>query len=163
MMAHKDAQDRGSVHIPGAAQLLAALGIVPLMLLGGLVWFAADADTGQMFMRSMLIYGALVLSFLGGVRWGGLMVESPPAPLITSLVIGLLPLFLGWVCVLMKPSSGLALMIGAFLGQALLSYLSGQSGSLKLWQARLNIAVCLIAIISLSAGFFRLLWPLFQT
>lgn len=83
----------------GAAQLLAYLAAAPLMA-AALYIVGADAN-GGIVAQFMALYGAALIVFFGGVRWG-VAVMRPEGPTMRALMgAGLplllaLPLFLPW-------------------------------------------------------------------
>ena len=83
----------------GAAQLLAYLAAAPLV---GAALYIVSADGGTGFAaRFMALYGAALIVFFGGVRWG-VAVMRPEGPNLRALLgailplIAALPLFLPW-------------------------------------------------------------------
>ena len=56
--------------IPGVARLLGYAGLLPFLLTAALMWFATDAGIAATAHKMLIAYGAIILSFLGGIRWG---------------------------------------------------------------------------------------------
>jgi hypothetical protein len=90
---------------------------------GGLVPFVACAlamllpEAGMRDLASRLLvgYGAVILSFLGGVHWGlVLRTSSPRAP--GMLAIGILPSLAGWLTLLLPFEKALAAQVAVFGG-----------------------------------------------
>lgn len=54
---------------PRAASMLGYAGVAPFALLAPLQVFGHD-EIGEQALRAFLAYGAVILSFLGGIRWG---------------------------------------------------------------------------------------------
>jgi hypothetical protein len=93
------------------ARRLGYAGLVPFVAGAVLVWLVRD-DALPYVARGMSAYGAVIVSFLGGIHWGlALRQPEPPAPL---LVWGVVPSLLAWPAVLMPPEAGLVLL-GALL------------------------------------------------
>jgi hypothetical protein len=67
-----------------------------------------------MAQQSLLAYGAVILSFLGGVRWGLAIIEPNHADLFSPLCISVLPSLLGWLALLISDSAGLLLLALGF-------------------------------------------------
>ena len=55
--------------IPPAAKLLGYAGVLPFAALGLAHFFAGGAVSAHA-LQGFLSYGAVILSFLGGIRWG---------------------------------------------------------------------------------------------
>ena len=60
-------------------------------------------------------YGAVILSFLGGVRWGLALGVFEPRQQATALAISVLPSLAAWAALLLPSSMGLPVLIAAFL------------------------------------------------
>ncbi len=88
-----------------------ALGIV-VYALGG-VWVL----TTDLAVRSTVAYGAVILSFLGGVRWGlALLLENPDVR-DSRFSLSILPSLIGWIAVLLPGFPALVLLAVAFAAQ----------------------------------------------
>lgn len=72
---------------------LALAGLVPFLACAGLVLF--EPRTGAAWLTPLGVYGAIILSFLGGARWGRAMAE--PEPKALSLVLSNLPAVAAWL------------------------------------------------------------------
>jgi len=99
--------------IPSAARWLGFAGLLP---------FAATAVAGLMpavpfhdvALRALSAYGAIVLSFLGGIRWGLAIAKADAAGPTGPLFVGVLPALLGWIALLVPASTGLLLLALGF-------------------------------------------------
>jgi hypothetical protein len=67
-----------------------------------------------MALQALLAYGAVILSFLGGIRWGLAIVKSDHSDLLSPLCISVLPSLLGWLALLISASAGLLLLALGF-------------------------------------------------
>ena len=112
--------------LPAAAVLLALAGIVPFAgcALGALS--TGDVAEANYWLLALCGYGAVILSFLGGVHWGFVLGAVRPddttaAPLHTRyrLVLGVLPALGGWAAILVtfigQTVIALAILIAGFL------------------------------------------------
>jgi len=136
---------------------LAVAGAVPFALLAG-----AALVLGQkhpMFgvaIDALRAYGAVILSFLGGIRWG-MVIENPKADGLTLFYSIIAPLA-AWLAFFLTPVTGIILLLIAFSGQGAWDSLSLHRDNRKGWFARLRtIMTCvvaaslLIALLALSA------------
>ena len=139
--------------VPAAAQLLWAAGLIPFIILSALIWFAIDDVTLSLILRFEMIYGALVLSLLSGVRWG---LQAEHANRSTSLAASLGLLMLAWLALVPTASAGIALLISGFVIMSLWNYLSAEIGRLEPWFARLSYLLSLTAITCLLAVLVKL-------
>jgi hypothetical protein len=105
--------------LPILAVILSIAGIVPFVLCG-LGAVATNAVTSQLAALVLIGYGAVVLSFLGGVHWGfTLAIEHDRAERL-RLGLGVLPGLMGWAALAvavysLQAALGLALLIAAFI------------------------------------------------
>ena len=93
---------RGAFAIPPAPLALTVAGLMPFFG-GALAAFALVGDPARQAgaFLTLLVYGAVILSFLGGVRWGVEMNEAtftqPRWSILTGSILGAL---IGWAAVL---------------------------------------------------------------
>jgi hypothetical protein len=138
------------------AAWLGGLGLIPFVALAasivtGLPQLPFDARSG------LIAYGAVILSFLGGVHWG-IALSTDGIRLGAGrtdggrLLIGVLPSLIGWGGSLLQPSGGLMLLIAGFLLQGLIDLRSSSRGALPTWYPRLRVPLTLIAVASLGAA-----------
>ncbi len=133
--------------IPRAVLVFGLLGLLPFLLpLIGL-W---QPDMAPVLGSIALLYAALILSFLGGARWGMAIVPATPAAITISLAmlptlaaLGVLILFHGLVFWQLLAMAGLLIVQLAWdlLG-----------ASLPGWYPRLRILLTSGAVLGLVAG-----------
>lgn len=131
--------------VPQAAFVLGFLGAVPFVGLAGLS--AVDGALGTWALVALLAYGAIILSFMGGVHWGWAMAADEPS--FTRLGVSVLPSLLGWAGFLLGGSLGfLALAVGfaALLWLDLQAIAEGRAAE---WYRRLRWPLTLIVVASL--------------
>jgi hypothetical protein len=113
--------------LPLIAVLLGIAGLIPFIFCG-LGAAVVDSSKAQAMLLGLMAYGAVILSFLGGVHWGfalgppqGGLVQSPRAERL-RLVLGVVPALVGWAALLAVFSLpawvGLCVLIGGFLATA---------------------------------------------
>lgn len=133
--------------IPRAVLVYGLLGLLPFLAPPLLGWrVPAHAD----FLGVVALgYGALILSFLGGARWG--LAVAQPAPGLVTVSLAMLPSI-----------AGLALLVMPWLARpvqltAMAVFLSAQlvwdvrSKGLPAWYPRLRSLLTLVAVASLLA------------
>lgn len=137
--------------IPGTALLLGLAGLIPFAA-GALALWAPlpmlDADLG---LKLVIGYGALILSFLGGIRWGtalGAYASSRQSAELAASVMGSLA---GLAALFIPSVPALTLLIAGFLMQALWDVTSVEAGRLPAWFGRLRMLLTAGAVISLIA------------
>lgn len=100
--------------LPRAALALGWSGVLPFLALALATW---SPDWRDYAVRGLLAYGALILSFLGGVRWGRAMAAGAGSGQFAASV---LPSLWGWLCWLALPPA--PALLGLAGGFALLAW-----------------------------------------
>jgi hypothetical protein len=105
--------------LPILAIILSVLGLIPFIVCG-LGAVAPNTITSLPAAQALIVYGAVVLSFLGAVHWGfTLATENDPAER-PRLLLGVAPAVAGWATAAIsiyavEPLLGIALIIGLLL------------------------------------------------
>lgn len=96
--------------VPRPATALGLAGVLPFLALAILT--LAGGAHASFALSALLGYGAVILSFLGGIHWGlGIGRDRPSGGL---LGIGVLPSLVGWAALLVGGKLGLGLLVLAF-------------------------------------------------
>ncbi|WP_164730597.1 DUF3429 domain-containing protein [Pelagibacterium montanilacus] len=133
--------------------------ITGLAALGGLLPFLAGLALALfpdlspidrvIYERAMLGYGAAILSFLGGVRWGIRLGGGAGSEL--TYIAGILGSALGFFTLLMPLPIGLAMLIAGFALHGFWDIWSGYRGALPADYARLRAIMTGIVCAVLAA------------
>ena len=138
--------------IPGSALWLGLAGLLPFWL--PLLVLNIDTEL-RVPSRALLIqmgYGAIILSFLGGIRWGAAL-KLPRGPLQSTLfVLSVLPSLAGFAALLLPSTAGLVLLIGGFLLQGVWDVQSVQHNELPAWYATLRAILTTGAVLALTVA-----------
>lgn len=130
------------------ALILTAAGAIPF--LGFSVATATlEAPTNATAGLWLQTYAAVILSFLGGIRWGVSLGEGPPDS--TTLLLSVLPALLGWVilpfAIILQPAAYWYLALAAlFLAQLAWDW---SSASLPAWFKPMRLGATVAAMGSL--------------
>ena len=143
--------------VPTAAAWLGGLGLVPFVGLS----IASQAIEGNLktaALRGLLAYGAVILSFLGGIHWGAAMTRSISQTDhgidAGRLCISVVPSLAGWASLLIDARYGLALLAVGFAANLLLDIRSTRLGLVPPWYRRLRQPLTMIVVVALIvAGF----------
>lgn len=101
-----------SIPAPSAtALLLGRAGLLPFAL-GAVATGVMSGEWRALVVAALTAYGALIVSFLGGMHWGLALRQT--APQRSLLGWGVVPSLLAWPALLMPPAVGLA-WLGAVL------------------------------------------------
>ncbi len=131
--------------VPPAAFILGFLGAVPFVGLAGLAFLAAPM--GVWAATALLAYGAIILSFMGGVHWGWAMAADEPD--FTRLGTSVLPSLLGWGGFLLGGTAGLVVIALGFAALLWLDLEAVKAGRAAAWYRRLRWPLTLIVVASL--------------
>jgi hypothetical protein len=143
--------------VPAAAAWLGGLGLVPFVGLS-IASQAIEGDLKTAALRGLLAYGAVILSFLGGIHWGAAMTRS-----ITQtnsgidsgrLGISVVPSLVGWTSLLIDARYGLAVLAVGFAANLLLDIRSTRQGLAPPWYRRLRQPLTMIVVVALIVAEF---------
>jgi hypothetical protein len=128
--------------MPVLAIVLGVAGLIPFVVCGlGAVGY--DAAWAARNMAALIAYGAVILSFLGGVHWGFALGGAAPVAtvptggrLVTAerarLVLGVVPSLVGWLALLLMMLSlewaALAVLIAGFIATVVVEHQASRRG-----------------------------------
>lgn len=147
---------------PQAPLALTALGLVPFLAAAGSMvtwrvdeaWQASNPVFPQSAGYILIIYAALILGFLGGVRWGAEMTRRDK-PRFGELLISILGVLISWAVASIwfwQPNGLLFLALAAALA---LHYLADlMSGEMPIWYRKLRLWPTIGAVLSLVAAWW---------
>ena len=128
-----------SVTVPKPAAQLTLAGLAPFLALS-LLSIADDGAWGAWALRALVFYGVVILSFMGGCRWGFAAAGLGEGPTLRLLGLSVAPALGAWAAVLFLPLSlaagVLAVGFGAlYLADTALTRAGGAPG----WWPRLRL------------------------
>lgn len=144
MYAHSLSRPNGT--IPPSALYLGLAGVLPFWLAAMLFWSHADPIASSPAAALAIAYGAIILAFLGGVRWGLAIAPSGRAPAAATLFFSCLPALAGFAAMFTPPLFALAVLVSGFLLQALWDVISADSGRLPPWFANLRMILTALVV-----------------
>jgi hypothetical protein len=97
-------------------------------------------------------YGAVILSFLGGVRWGNLLEDRNRLERWLPLSLSVIPSLIAWPALLLTAPAMFGLLVAGFVFQYLLDINDVAQGQLPAWFGRLRLMLTSGAVICLSVG-----------
>ena len=136
--------------IPTAALVPGLAGLIPFFAAPLLAGFHAASGASIATEAAMYtIYGAIILSFLGGVRWGGFILQDTP-PRLNALVAAILPSLAGCFAVFAHwvwgAPFGWGLIIAGLAAQFIWDRRAVTAGSLPAWYGQLRLLLSTGAI-----------------
>lgn len=139
---------------PKSALWLSYAGLIPFAASAlAIVVFRQDPFLQETAGRALLAYGAVILSFLGGVHWGRAL-YAPTGHLQTrDFVLSVLPSVFGWSCLLLPiVSAGVLLLIFGYIWQVYVDLRAMRQNILPHWFGRLRVQLTAGATLFLLIG-----------
>lgn len=99
------------------------------------------------------IYGAVILSFLGGVRWGIALITNNRYAR-RNLIFSVLPALLGWAAFFLPVPYSFGVLALGFAAQGAWDAMAGEQGTFALWFGQLRIVLTFLVTGALVAAFF---------
>jgi hypothetical protein len=124
-------------------------GLIPffLMMLG--VWSADPTWIGD-FVKGQLAYAMVILSFLGGVHWGAVLLSSelPEDIVRKGLLWGVTPSLIAW-CATLFSGFGFAVMMAGFIAALQVDKQLYAAYGLPEWMLQLRKRLTTVVVITL--------------
>lgn len=141
--------------VPPAAGWLGGLGVVPFIAFAALA-VLAPSPWAALAVQALGLYGAVILSFLGGIQWGlaigGPQVSGGTDVSFPRLTVSIMPALMGW-CALMLPwAYGFILLVCAFALVLVVDLRATRENRAPAWYPRLRWPLTLTAIAALIVG-----------
>jgi Protein of unknown function (DUF3429) len=127
-------------------------GLLPFAGLALLIWLV-DTELTAFVALALAGYGAVIVSFLGGIHWGigfKLGADAPPF----HFLWGVMPSLMAWLALLMPPFAGLPLLALALGVCYAVDHKSYPSAGLSAWlpmRARLTLVAAFSCLIGAGA------------
>jgi hypothetical protein len=134
--------------MPRSVLIYGLLGVLPF-LIPPLAAFTVPATT-ELTMAILALYAALILSFLGGARWG--LANAHPAPSARTITLSMLPSLCGLGLLLLPPDLRRPQLILLAVALALHWLWDVSGNGLPTWYPGLRTILTAGALIGLAAG-----------
>lgn len=141
----------GRRSVPLPARVLGLGGLLPFALGAVMVWCPIEW-VGELGTRLLGAYGAVILSFLGGVRWGRLLGDEARLERWLPLGLSVLPSLVAWVALLLPPEAMFATLATGLVLQYLLDRDAAESGELPPWYGSLRLTLTAGAVPAVLSG-----------
>lgn len=141
--------------VPVAAGWLGGLGVLPFVACAILAVVAPPGWTA-LAAQALGLYGAVILSFLGGVQWG-LAISGTGSPdahavSLSRLSLSVMPALVGWCALLLPLTPGLVLLALTFAMVLVVDLRAVRERQAPCWYPRLRWPLTLTAISALMVG-----------
>lgn len=138
--------------MPTAVGMLGYGGLIPFI---GLATLAnIEPSHGILYRGALLLYGAVILSFVGAIHWGVAMMVTDlnDQDRRAAYVWSVIPALMAWMTYILSPiTAALALVLG-FLLQYWRDATLARKIAWPVWYLPLRIRLTLVAILSLFVG-----------
>jgi hypothetical protein len=138
--------------IPAPALALGLAGLIPFVAGAAALWVTLPVLTPNLGLRLIIAYGAIILSFLGGIRWGTAIGPYDTRRQGLEFSASVLGSLAGFAAIFIPPVPALTLLITGFLMQGLWDVVSVEAGRLPPWFGKLRMLLTAGAVISLTAA-----------
>jgi len=146
--------------IPQPARVFGLAGLLPFVAGALLCWvqitipIVPDGLTGSFILLS---YGAVILSFLGGIRWGVAMQNGGMISNWAIVAWAMMPSLLAWFAIMQSSIIGLPILMLGLVLQLTIDYRSTQAQITPPWFLTLRTLLTLGAIASIAIGWLGVL------
>lgn len=138
--------------IPRAALVLGLAGLIPFAAGALALWVALPLLTPALGLMLVVSYGAIILSFLGGIRWGTAIGPYDARRTAFEFSASVLGALAGLAAVFLPPIPALTLLVAGFLMQGLWDVTSVEAGRLPVWFGKLRMLLTSGAVVALVAA-----------
>ncbi|WP_420410556.1 DUF3429 domain-containing protein [Hoeflea sp.] len=132
------------------AWFLAGFGAVPFAAMALAAALAPGFSASYLGGDAAFIgYGAVILSFMGGIRWGAVINRAPDPEAARTLILSVAASLAGWLALLIDRPWSLVLLLLGFAAQGAWDVASARSGQLPGWFGRLRLVISAIVVVSI--------------
>lgn len=140
----------GPTAVPPAALWLGLSGLIPFVALALSLWLVPGwADAAA---RLLIGYGAVILSFMGGCRWGLAAAGMGEGPAVGPLAVSVLPALWAWPVALLPAPGAMAGLAAGLVALYLADRALTAAGGAPAWWPALRLPLTAGAAGSLLAG-----------
>ena len=146
-----------SGRVPPAAAWLGAAGILPFAFLAG-ASVLLDGRLEERAISALAAYGAVILSFLGGIHWGlaigdaGTADQKPVS--YRRLTISVVPSLVAWCGLLLPTGATLPVLAAAFAAMLAVDWRLAGKAEAPSWYPKLRWPLTAAVVFSLGLGAF---------
>ncbi|AWZ03212.1 hypothetical protein RHODOSMS8_03714 [Rhodobiaceae bacterium] len=154
--------DKPAPIMPRSAQLLGYGGVIPFVGTSVVIWTMWPSEMGQTALQAQLVYAAIILSFLGGIRWGSVMQRlghfkrRAPEGLARELSLSVVPPVVAWIALFGPAEAALVVFFLFFVAQAISDFRAVRSGEAPDWYQPLRLQLTFFVCAALIASLVRL-------
>lgn len=146
-------------------------GVFPFAAMAGVYWWLGPLGSvgqgpgapAEIALMLLILWGGLILAFLGGARWGRELTTPLGPGQGRTLIWAIMPSIIAWAGVgaglpeAGSPALGLLVLIFGFLAMLTWDLLAVRAGIWPRWYAGLRVTLTAAAVASLMAGLIGVL------
>ncbi|MEE2525410.1 DUF3429 domain-containing protein [Hyphobacterium sp. HN65] len=137
---------------------LGIAGLVPFVFFGWQAVVKSDPEAAIVSSFYLAGYGAVILSFLGGARWGAEIQRNPSNPDSMTLCLAMAPPLVGWAAIIPTMWDRWQVVLGLLSAglalQLIWDVVAVRRSEFPAWYLPLRILLTTIAVLSLMAAAF---------
>lgn len=133
---------------PVAVQVLGYAGLVPFAAMAIII--AATGSNASGVIRAEIAYGAAMLSFLGGARWGMAIAAGGTQHLFRPLGLATLPTLFASLVLFMPSPTALVALIAGFVLLLIADRQDARAERIASWYWSLRLTLTLLALVALA-------------
>ena len=137
--------------IPTPALVLGLAGLLPFFI-SAYLSFSADVKSSATGLLSLGAYGAVILSFLGGIRWGLVLNNKAQVQKWAPLMWSVVPSLIAWPALLLPSRYMLLVLVAGLLFQYAMDNEAVKVKKMPNWFGRLRLILTTGAVLLLIAG-----------
>lgn len=111
-------------------------GVLPFVTSAVLVWAPSMFETA---VHAILYYGAIILSFLGGVHWGIELKSEKTVPVVLGYFLSIVPSLVAFFALFLQTFFALLMLAIGFLGLLIYDRQRARQGYAPDWYAKLRL------------------------
>ena len=135
------------VKVPSVAARLGYAGLIPFVVLSVSLWFAGQSLRDPA-LQALLLYAAIILSFMGAIHWGVGMSKAEVAS-TRLLVFSVIPPLIAWFAAFLPTLVQISVLYLAFAGLCVFDSREARAGHLPKWYPRLRVPLTVVVVASL--------------
>ena len=134
-------------NIPKAALILGLAGVLPFIVFGLLAMpLGAEIVTPTQADALLIGYGAIILSFVAGIRWGLALTAHNESDQAVQMTVSVVPSLIAWTACFMPFAYGLPLLALTHAAVAVWDIRAMHNGRGPVWYAKLRMILASLAV-----------------
>lgn len=144
------------LQVPRPALLLGVLGVLPFVISTTVTLLAPEPWSGYA-LSALTYYGAVILSFLGGIQWGLAILHQQQSPGLNSgqlkrLVLSVIPSLISWGALMLPLPLGALVLAATFAFVLVIDLRLTHEGYAPVWYPRLRLPLTMAVTATLVLG-----------